>query len=235
MHTCNDASSAGIFVVRPVAAAPRSLLRATNGQPPAVPGRRPPGCRRRPPCAQAPQNRRVKLLCLIRFQPLGDDLLTAWEAVELFAAALPDAGGIELHREDLEALLLFQDPGKCLQLLSDTLDAGEKDGFLVSAGLAQGIQSNAAVASSLAGFTENSIETLYDVAANAGPQEVAISARLSSILNLAAPFFSDRFVPAVALPDSRIRAPLVMRPTSQPVSLAERRLRTRAAGPDHRD
>ncbi len=191
-------------------------------------------CRTRPPGGTVRRRVRrvqkidiVKLLCLIRFQPVGDDLLTAWEAIELFCAGLPDADGSELHREDLEALLLFQDPAKCLQLLSDTLDAGEQTGFGISAGLAQGIQSNATVASSLAGFTEGSIETLYEIAANAGAQEVAISARLSSILNLAAPYFSERFVPATSRTDTRIRNVLVMRPTNRPVSNQERQLRER--------
>ncbi|MEZ5661392.1 MAG: hypothetical protein R3E83_23640 [Burkholderiaceae bacterium] len=167
----------------------------------------------------------MKLLCLIRFQPLGNDLLTAWEAIEFFATALPDAGGAELHREDLEAMVLFHDAAKCLQLLSDTLDAGEKEGFRVSAGLAQGIQSNARVASSMAGFTEGSIETLYEIAASANAQEVAISARLSSILDLAAPFFAERFVPAEGRPESRIRTPLVMRPSNRPPTPQERRRR----------
>ncbi|MEZ5649130.1 MAG: hypothetical protein R3D59_19200 [Paracoccaceae bacterium] len=171
----------------------------------------------------------MKLLCLVRFQPVGADPLTAWEAIELFSASLPDAGGSELHREDLEAMLLFNDAAKCLQLLSDTLDAGEKEGFSISAGLAQGIQSNARVASSLAGFTEGSIETLYEIAAGAGRQEVAISARLSSILDLAAPFFAERFVPSDRRPDSRIRVPLVMRPSSKPPTAQERQLRARIA------
>ncbi|MEZ5739210.1 MAG: hypothetical protein R3E68_06950 [Burkholderiaceae bacterium] len=159
----------------------------------------------------------MKLLCLIRFVPIGNDPLTAWEAAELFAAALEDAGGVEINREDLQSMLLFSDPARCLQLLSDTLDAGEAEGFAVSAGLAQGIHSRATVASSLSGFTEGSIEALFEIAATAGPQEVAISARLSSIISLSAPYFAGRFVPGAGLPDSRIRMPLVMGPSKRSV------------------
>lgn len=156
---------------------------------------------------------RMQLLCIVRFLPISDDPLPAWEAAELFAASLGDAGAQEIHREDLQAMVLFDDPIKALTLLSETLDAGERERFALSAGLAQGIRSNATLASSLSGFTEGSIETVFEVLSAAGPQEVAISHRLSSLIALSAPQFSKRFIEAGgASPERRIRSALVMGP-----------------------
>ncbi|MGB7183866.1 MAG: hypothetical protein WA888_23430 [Burkholderiaceae bacterium] len=154
----------------------------------------------------------MKLLCLIRFLAINKDPLPAWEAVELFAASLPDYGGQVIHREDLQAMVLFDDAALALALLSDTLDAGEREQFAVSAALAQGIRSKATLASSLSGFTEGSIETVFEVMSIAGKQEVAISHRLSSLIALSAPEYSKRFKPAVGQPDRKIRSALVMGP-----------------------
>lgn len=154
----------------------------------------------------------MRLLCLIRFVPIGRDHLAAWEACEFFMTALADAHGSTIHREDLQAMVLFEDAERGLALLSDTLEAGEKEGFAISAGLAQGIRSRATLASSLSGFTEGSMEALFEITAAAGPQEVAISTKLSSIVKLAAPAYASRFVPGIPQPGARIRTPLVMGP-----------------------
>lgn len=158
----------------------------------------------------------MKLLCIVRFMPISEDPLPAWEAAELFAAALPDAAGQEIHREDLQTMVLFDDPVKALTLLSDTMDAGEREGFALSAGMAQGIRSSATLASSLSGFTEGSIETVFEVLSAAAPQEVAISHRLSSLVALSAPQFVDRFIEAGgSSPDRKIRSALVMGPAQR--------------------
>lgn len=138
----------------------------------------------------------MKLLGVIRFIPVGDDPLPAWEAAELFGDAVPDCSGAEIHREDLQYMVLFDHAGPCLRLLSEVLEAGERDGFAMSAGLAQGIRSRGPLASSMSGFTKGSIQTVFDVADVANAQQIAISDRLSSIISLDAPEFKQRFKPA---------------------------------------
>gem|GEM_PF-6968942 len=135
----------------------------------------------------------MKLLGVIRFIPVGQDPLPAWEAAELFGDAVPDCGGAEIHREDLQYMVLFDHAGPCLRLLSEVLEAGERDGFAMAAGLAQGIRSRGPLASSMSGFTKGSIKTVFDVVDVAGTQQIAISDRLSSIISLDAPEFKKRF------------------------------------------
>jgi len=154
----------------------------------------------------------MEMLCLIRFAHLGNGPMLVWEAVEHFLTGMPDASGQLIHQEDLQLLTVFSDPVRALQLLSDTLQAGESEGFAISASLAQGVKSQATLASSLAGFTEGSIETLYDLAATATLQEVAISGKLSSIIKLAAPEFWPRFEPIKPPSTARVRSLMVMTP-----------------------
>lgn len=171
------------------------------------------------------QNERVQLLGLIRFIAIAGEDILAWEACERFEARLPAIGADPIHREDLQMMVLFDDAATALSALADALDQGERLGFALAAGLVQGIRSRATVASSLSGFTEGTIETLFEITSCARPQEVAISPKLSSIIRLAAPEHADRFVPSrSSRPDSRIRQPLVMRPAVRraPAGLPDR-------------
>lgn len=153
----------------------------------------------------------MQLLGLIRFTATALDETPAWDACERFEAGLPAIGGHLVHREDLQTMVVFDDAAVALSVLSGLLAEGERDGFAVSAGLVQGIRSRAALASALSGFTMGTMETLFDVAACAGLQEVAISPKLSSLVRLAAPEHAARFVPGRHhRPGSRVVAPLVM-------------------------
>lgn len=167
----------------------------------------------------------MQLLGLIRFIAVVGEDIVAWEACERFEARLPAIGAEPIHREDVQMMVLFDDAESALTALSDALEEGEQCGFALAAGLVQGIRSRATVASSLSGFTEGTIETLFEITACAQPQEVAISPKLSSIIRLAAPGHADRFVPSRhRRPDSRIREPLVMRPARRgaPAGLPDR-------------
>jgi len=167
----------------------------------------------------------VQLLGLIRFIAVAGEDIIAWEACERFEARLPAIGADSIHREDVQMMVLFDDASSALTALADALDEGEHRGFALAAGLVQGIRSRATVASSLSGFTEGTIETLFDITSCALPQEVAISPKLSSIIRLAAPEHADRFVPSQRRrPESRIREPLVMHPSAwrAPASLPAR-------------
>ena len=175
--------------------------------------------------ARRGQNGHVQLLGLIRFVAVAGDDIAAWEACERFEARLPAIRAETIHREDVQMMVLFDDASSALAALSEALDEGERGGFAIAAGLVQGIRSRATVASSLSGFTEGTIETLFEITSCALPQEVAISPKLSSIIRLAAPEHADRFVPSAhRRPDSKIRQPLVMRPSFRrsPVDLPGR-------------
>ncbi len=154
------------------------------------------------------------MLCLVRFVSMSDDQFIAWEAIEHFGVALEHCSGCEIHREDLQTMTVFSDIESALALLEETLLAGEVEGFAISASLAQGIQSKATLASSLCGFTEGSIETLFELSGAATLQEIAISGKLSSIIKLAAPDFAKRFRPIKPPANARIKSVLVMTPPS---------------------
>src|SRR5690606_33104253 len=141
------------------------------------PQSRPPGRSRHGPhgCGQ---NGPVQLLGLIRFIAVAGEDIIAWEACERFEARLPAIGADSIHREDVQMMVLFDDASSALTALADALDEGEHRGFALAAGLVQGIRSRATVASSLSGFTEGTIETLFDITSCALPQEVAISPKL---------------------------------------------------------
>ena len=158
----------------------------------------------------------MDMLCLIRFVPLAHDRLIMWEAVEHYAAAAANMQGRQIHRKGSQLMTLFKSPNDALTLLSETLDAGETEGFAISAGLAQGIQSRATLASSLAGFTEGTMETLLELTSAATLQEVAISGKLSSIIKLAAPAYWDRFEAIRPPANLRLRSLFVMTPQSHP-------------------
>lgn len=159
----------------------------------------------------------VNFLCLIRFVPGKSGPRYAIAACDIFESRLPVLGAATIHRESLQLLVHFPDLASALSLLSDTLEIAEQESLVVSAGLAQGIRSRATVATSLAGFTEGSIEALFEIAAAAAPQQVAISQKLSSFVRLAAPHFESRFRPGtVSGPDAKIRSPLVMTPLARP-------------------
>lgn len=158
----------------------------------------------------------MQLLGLIRFIAVAGDDVLAWEACERFEARLSAIGADPIHREDLQMMVLFDDASSALGALAEALDEGERHGFALAAGLVQGIRSRATVASSLSGFTEGTIETLFEITSCAQPQEVAISPKLSSIIRLASPEYADRFEPSQnRRPDSRIRQALVMRPLAR--------------------
>lgn len=157
----------------------------------------------------------VNFLCLIRFVPGKSGPRCAIAACDLFESRLPVLGANTIHREGLQLLVQFRELAGALALLSDTLEIAEREGHSISAGLAQGIRSRATLATSLAGYTEGSIEALFEITAAAGRQQVAISQKLSSFVRLAAPAFESRFQPGVVSnPQARIRAPLVMTPHS---------------------
>lgn len=156
---------------------------------------------------------RVNYLCLIRFVPGHTGPRSAVAACDAFQSRLSALGAATMHREELQLLVQFRDPASALTLLSDTLERAEVEGHAISAGLAHGIRSRATVATSLSGFTEGSIEALFEITAAAGRQQVAISQKLSSLVRLAAPQFEARFQPGVAASaETRIRSPLVMTP-----------------------
>lgn len=158
----------------------------------------------------------MNLLCLIRFVPGHTGPRSAILGCDRFEARLPALGAATIHREGLQLLVRFQDIAGALNLISNTLEQAVDEGHAISAGLAQGIRSSATVATSLSGFTEGSIGALFEIAAAAGRQQVAISQKLSSFVQLSAPEFESRFqAGASGDPQSRIRMPLVMTPLAR--------------------
>jgi hypothetical protein len=153
----------------------------------------------------------MELLGLVRFSPSHGVMQPVRLACDRFESLLPQFQAELLHREELQMMFVLGDLNKGLALLRVALDSASLDGFVISGGLAQGIRSRATLASSLAGFTEGSMEMLFEIANTAGPQEIAISPKLSSLIKLAAPDYADQFRPVTHARNSgKVRSPLIM-------------------------
>jgi hypothetical protein len=115
----------------------------------------------------------MELLGLVRFSPSHGVMQPVRLACDRFESLLPQFQAEILHREELQMMFVLGDLNKGLALLRVALDSAALDGFIISGGLAQGIRSRATLASSLAGFTEGSMEMLFEIANSAGPLEIA--------------------------------------------------------------
>ncbi len=153
----------------------------------------------------------MELLGLVRFSPLHGVMQPVRLAADRFESLLLQFQAHLLHREELQMMFVMGDLNKGLSLLRVALDSAGLDGFVISGGLAQGIRSRATLASSLAGFTEGSMEMLFEIADAAGPQQIAISPKLSSLIKLAAPDYADQFRPVDKVRErGKVRLPLIM-------------------------
>ena len=153
----------------------------------------------------------MELLGLVRFSPSHGVMQPVRLACDRFESLLPQFQAELIHREDLQMMFVLGDLNKGLALLRVALDSASLDGFIISGGLAQGIRSRATLASSLSGFTEGSMEMLFEISASAGPQQIAISPKLSSLIKLAAPDYADEFKQVThSKTTGKVRQPLIM-------------------------
>ncbi len=155
----------------------------------------------------------MQLLALLRFEPPDHDPAAITPAIAGFAERLPPAGGRLLDHGPDQVLAVLDDPHAGFELLSRTLDGARRSGFGIFGGLVQPVQTRGELGVAPGGITERTMETLVEIAAAAGRNQIAITSRLLSTIELTVPVFARRFKPQAANGTrqvTRVRSLLVM-------------------------
>lgn len=155
----------------------------------------------------------MQLLALVRFEAPDHDPAATARAVAGFGTRLPPAAGRLLDSGPDQALAVLDDPQAAFELLARTLDLARRTGFGVFGGLVQAVQTRGEPGVAAGGFSDRSLETLVEIAAAAGRNQIAITSRLQSMLELTVPAFAARFRPQAADGNrqvTRVRSLLVM-------------------------
>lgn len=135
----------------------------------------------------------IHLLALLRFEGPPGAPERVDRVVECVSAWIAANGGYNIGAEPPQILVCIPDAHQALECLHALLHEGEIYGFTVAGGLVQGIRASERVPSSPADFTERTLATAIELAGSAGPQEIGVSTKLSSLLQLAVPEYADWF------------------------------------------
>lgn len=157
----------------------------------------------------------VNLLALLRFEDFDESGRPSEEAMRAYAQRVRDSGGDVVDHEGEQLLVCLTDMRWGLQSLHDLLGQARDGGFAVRAAIVQAVlalpephhrQSPA--------FTARTFETLLRLAGQVGRQQVGITPKLLSLIQLSAPEFAALFestrVPANALHGAALPSMLVM-------------------------
>lgn len=153
----------------------------------------------------------IHLLALIR---IGGNPEAASRTIDAFARWVAQHQGYLIDAAPPQLLVCLPDAGLALEALHALMNEGDRHGFTVSAGLVQAIRATDHMPRSPNDFTERTLETVLELAGQAGPQEVTASPKLMSLLQLAVPDYAAWFEPAhtdPSRPVTRVRQMQVMR------------------------
>lgn len=155
----------------------------------------------------------IHLLGLIRFEARVPGTGTA-PIVDAFARWIGAHDAFVIDFESSQIMVCLTDAGAALESIHALMHEGERAGFTVSAGLVQAIRASERVPREPADFTERTLATLIELAGAAGAQQLAISPKLLSLLQLAVPDYAPMFEAAVEVgerPVTRVRQMLILR------------------------
>ncbi|MBC6959354.1 MAG: hypothetical protein DWB43_07440 [Lautropia sp.] len=141
---------------------------------------------------QAPPDM-VNLLVLLRFEGLDARAAPAREAMLDYARRARECGGRVVDQDADQLLVCLADMRWALQSLRNLLALARRDGFAVRAAIVQAVLARAGAAPESGGFTARTLETLLRLAGEVGRQQVGITPKLLSLIQLAAPEFADLF------------------------------------------
>lgn len=157
----------------------------------------------------------VNLLVLLRFES-GDDAVPAADAAMLaYTERVEHGGGQVVDREADQLLVCLTDMRWGLQSLRELLARARREGFVVRAAIVQAVLARPDPRELRPVFTARTLETLLRLAGQVGRQQVGITPKLLSLIQLAAPEFADLFEspaqPESVLPgETRAQPVLVM-------------------------
>lgn len=136
----------------------------------------------------------VNLLVLLRFES-GDDAAAAADAAMLaYAARVEHGGGQVVDREADQLLVCLTDMRWGLGSLRELLAEARSGGFVVRAAIVQAVLARPDPRDLRPVFTARTLETLLRLAGQVGRQQIGITPKLLSLIQLAAPEFADLFV-----------------------------------------
>lgn len=136
----------------------------------------------------------INLLALLRFEPLDDDTL-AEQALHDYARRVQQNGGQVVDREAEQLLVCLSDMRWGLQSLRNLLAQARRGGFTVRAAIVQAVLARTDPSHEQAAFTRRTLDTLLRLVARVDRQQVAITPKLLSLIQLSAPEYADLFEP----------------------------------------
>ncbi len=156
----------------------------------------------------------VPLLALLRVGAPPGAADRPAHVLEAYGRWLAAHGGHAVDTAPPQLMASVPDAALALESLHALMHEGERYGFTVAAGVVQAIRTSTGVPSSPSDYTERTLATLVEVAGSAGPQQIALTPKLSSLLTLAVPQYAEWLEAASGddeRPVSHVHALLVVR------------------------
>ncbi len=156
----------------------------------------------------------LNLLVLLRFEGFEATASPEREALLDYARRVHDSGGRVVDQDGDQLLVCLTDMRWGLQSLRNLLALARRDGFAVRAAIVQAVLARTGGTHEGSGFTARTLETLLRLAGEVGRQQVGITPKLLSLIQLSAPEFADLFAsadaPARALPGEHGPQPVLV-------------------------
>lgn len=155
----------------------------------------------------------IHLLALVRIEsPWAPDRVD--KVIDGYAACIRQGGGYVIDIEAPQIMVCLADANFALESLHALMSEGELHGFGVACGLVQAIRASNRIPRNPNDFTERTLETVIELAGSASRQQVAISNKLMSLLELAVPYYAHWFDSGAEVPGreiSRVRQLMILR------------------------
>lgn len=162
--------------------------------------------------SRVPMQNIIHLLALIRVEPDAAHADTT-SVVRAYAQWTREHGGYVIDAEPPQVMVCLPDPGRAIESLHALMHEGRRLGFSVAGGLVQAIRATEHVPSNPHDFTERTLETVIELSGTVARQQLAITGKLLSLLQLAVPAYAQHFQPLAdtgGRPVTRVRQMLVL-------------------------
>ncbi len=140
----------------------------------------------------------LNLLVLLRFESGEPAPGTTDRAIAEYGERVREAGGTVVEREADQLLVCLTDMRWSLQSLRNLLSQARRESFAVRAAMVQAVLARPDAPDGCPGFTARTLDTLLRLAAHVDRQQVGITPKLLSLIELSAPEYADLFA---RLPD----------------------------------
>lgn len=135
----------------------------------------------------------LNLLVLLRFEPADPALDLPDRAISDYGERIRQTGGTIIEREAGQLLVCLTDMRWGLQSLRNLLSQARREDFIVRAAIVQAVLARTAAANGRPGFTTRTLDTLLRLAAHVDRQQVGITPKLLSLIQLSAPEYAELF------------------------------------------